>query len=385
MIILGIETTFDETAAAILKITGQKNKRVKLAVLANIVYSQIKKHKKFGGVVPQLAAKLHQKNFMPALERALKSAKIKPEKIDLISVANGPGIIPALLAGVSAAKTLAWGLKKPLVGVNHMEGHIMAALLPMSHLRQGYGGQANAKCQMPPFNRLRVTPSGVMVSKPEMPALALLVSGGHTQLVLLPASGGSAVGGKYKILGETRDDAAGEAFDKVGKMLGLGYPAGAKIEQLAKKGNPAAFNFPRPMIASNDYDFSFSGLKTAVKNTIAPLKERKKLSSNIKADIAASFQAAVIDVLISKTIRAAKDWNTKTLIIGGGVSANKTLCLRLKKSLKENLPGVKFLVPEKQYTNDNAAMIALAGYFRYKAGASGEWEKVQADAELKLI
>jgi len=361
MIILGIESTCDETGVAILKIAENKDGKTIVKVLANIISSQIKKHKAFGGVVPQLAAKLHQKNIISVLEEALKIANIKaPEgldKIDLISVAKGPGLIPALLVGVSAAKTLAWGLKKPLVGVNHMEGHIMAVLLPMP----------NAKCQMP---------------KPELPALALLVSGGHTQLVLIESWL------KYKILGETRDDAAGEAFDKVAKMLGLGYPGGAKIEELAKKGNSKAFDFPRPMAKSADYDFSFSGLKTSVRYTLDSIKLKLKVLPSIRnayiSDIAASFQRAVIDVLVGKTIRAAQAYKIKTLIVGGGVSINQALRRELKKSLKEKLPAVKFFAPEKEYSNDNAAMIALAGYFRIKNGEAGDWKKVQADAKLKL-
>lgn len=361
MLILGIESTCDETGVAILKIIEKKDGQISIKVLANVISSQIKKHKKFGGVVPQLAAKLHQKNFIPVLEEALALAKIKlPKdfnKIDLISVAKGPGLIPALLAGVSAAKTLVWGLKKPLIGVNHMEGHIMAVLLPMT----------NDKCQM---------------TKIEFPALTLLVSGGHTQLVLMREWL------KYEILGETRDDAAGEAFDKVAKMLGLGYPGGAKIEELARKGNSKAFNFPRPMMKSADYDFSFSGLKTSVKYTLESLKLKLKVLPSIResyiSDIAASFQAAAIDVLISKTIRAAEEYKIKTLIIGGGVSINEALRNEMKKVLKDKLPAVKFLAPEKEYANDNAAMIALAGYFRHKAGESGGWENAQAEANLRL-
>ncbi len=352
MLILGIETSCDETAAAIIE---AKNSRI--SILSDVVCSQIKKHKKFGGVVPQLAAGLHQKNIIKVLDNAFEKAKTWPSKIDLIAVTAGPGLIPALLVGVSAAKTLAWKWQKPIVGVNHMEGHIVAVLLP----------NPKSKIQNPKIF--------------EMPALALLVSGGHTQLVLMPACGGSAGGGKYKILGETRDDAAGEAFDKVGKMLGLGYPAGAKIEQLAKKGNPDAFNFPRPMMTSKNYDFSFSGLKTAVLNQ---LKTLDKKSPGYIADVAASFQRAAIDVLISKTIRAAKEFGAKMVIIGGGVSANQTLCNKLKKCLSETLPSAVFLAPQKEYTNDNAAMIALAGYFRHEAGQKGRWEKVQADANLEL-
>lgn len=361
MIILGIESTCDETGVAILQVVEKKDGKINIKVLANIISSQIAKHKKFGGVVPQLAAKLHQKNFIPVLEKALRASKIKfpddLEKINLISIAKGPGLIPALLAGVSAAKTLAWGLKKPLIGVDHMEGHIMAALLPMT----------NDKCQM---------------TKIEFPALALLVSGGHTQLVLIESWL------KYKILGETRDDAAGEAFDKVAKMLGLGYPGGAKIEELAKKGNSKAFDFPRPMIKSDDYDFSFSGLKTSIKYTLDSLRLKLKVLPGIRkkyiSDIAASFQQAVMDVLIGKAVRAAKEHKVKTLIIGGGVSVNEALRRGLKKTLKNNLSEVKFLAPRKEYSNDNAAMIALAGYFRHKNGKSGQWEEVQADAGLVL-
>lgn len=361
MIILGIESTCDETGVAILKIVEKEGDRTNIKVLANIVSSQIKKHKKFGGVVPQLAAKLHQKNFIFVLEEALKTAKIKSpkglDKIDLISVAKGPGLIPALLVGVSAAKTLAWGLKKPLIGVSHMEGHVFSSLM------------SGKNFQFSIFNF-------------QFPALALLVSGGHTQLVLIESWL------KYKIIGETRDDAAGEAFDKVAKMLGLGYPGGAKIEELATKGNPKAFYFPRPMIKSADYDFSFSGLKTSVKYTLDSLRLKLKVLPGVRnvynSNIAASFQKAVIDVLTSKTIRAAEEYKIKTLIIGGGVSVNQSLRQELRKKIKENFPKVKFFAPKKEYSNDNAAMIALAGYFRAKSGETSKWEDVQADAKLKL-
>ncbi len=359
MLILGIESTCDETGAAILQIIEEKKGAIKVKILANTVSSQIAKHKKFGGVVPQLAAKLHQENMVPVLEKAFASAKTKREKIDAIAVASGPGLIPALLVGVSAAKTLAQGLGKPLVGVNHMEGHILSSLLERNEKRK----TKNEKLF-------------------EMPALTLLVSGGHTQLVLMKEWL------KYEILGETRDDAVGEAFDKVAKMLGLGYPGGAKIEELALKGDPQAFNFPRPMAKSVDYDFSFSGLKTAVKNTILSLELKLKVLSSVRQknirNIAASFQAAAIDVLVSKTIRAAQEYKIKTLIIGGGVSVNQSLRNELKKALKKDLPAVNFLAPKKEYSNDNAAMIALAGYFRLKNGGAGDWKKVQADAKMRL-
>ncbi len=238
MLILGIETSCDETATAIIKI---KNNRIN--ILADVVSSQIKKHKKFGGVVPQLAAGLHQKNIVKALDKAFKKAKIRLSEIDLIAVTAGPGLIPALLVGVSAAKALAWKWQKPILGINHMEGHALSALI------------SGKNFQFSIFNF-------------QLPWLILLVSGGHTELVLMRKWL------NYRIIGETRDDAAGEAFDKVGKMLGLGYPAGAKIERLAKKGNAFAFNFPSPMIKSNDFDFSFSGLKTAVLNAIKLLKQK---------------------------------------------------------------------------------------------------------------
>lgn len=362
MLILGIESTCDETGAAILRITEEKKGGIKIKILANITNSQIIRHKEYGGVVPQLAAKLHQENMGPVLDQAFKAAKIKREKIDAIAVANGPGLIPALLVGVSAAKTLACGLGKPIVGVNHMEGHIVSSLLETKpNTNPPAGGQ-----------------------KPEinLPALSLLVSGGHTQLVLMKEWL------SYEIIGETRDDAAGEAFDKVAKMLGLGYPGGAKIEELALTGNPCAFNFPRPMLKSSDYDFSFSGLKTAVKNTILSLELKFKALPAVRPEyvrnIAASFQAAAIEVLVDKTVRAAKEYNIKTLTIGGGVSANRALCRKLKRSLKENLPKSEFLIPKKQYANDNAAMIALAGYFRITKGEGGDWKKIQADAGLRL-
>lgn len=366
MLILGIESTCDETGAAILKIMERKDGRADVKVLANVVSSQIKKHKKFGGVVPQLAAKLHQKNIISVLEEALKLAKIKKsknlDKIDLVSVAKGPGLIPALLVGVSTAKTLAWGIKKPLVGVSHMEGHVLSALMSGKN-----------------FSILQSSKNSSIF---ELPALALLVSGGHTQLVLIESWL------KYRILGETRDDAAGEAYDKVAKMLGLGYPGGAKIEELAKKGDSKAFDFPRPMAKSADYDFSFSGLKTSVKYTLDSLKLKLKTSPDVRnaynSNIAASFQAAVIDVLVDKTIRAAKEYKVKTLLIGGGVSVNEALRRELKKNLKKKLSGVKFLAPKKEYSNDNAAMIALAGYYRFKAGGAENWQDVQADARLKL-
>jgi N6-L-threonylcarbamoyladenine synthase len=339
MIILAIETSCDETAIAVLKADKKK-----LEILSNIVASQIKIHAPWGGVVPNLAKREHIKNLPVVLKKALKKIKIKD--IDLIAVTVGPGLEPALWTGINFAQDLAKKWKKPLIGINHMEGHIFSVLL----------------------NKFQV-------SSFKFPALALLVSGGHTELVLISAKGGPASGWKYKVIGATRDDAAGEAFDKVAKMLGLPYPGGPQVAKLASKykilNTKYNIKLPRPMINSKDYDFSFSGLKTAVLYLLKDLRAGKfgsriislddrdkenQLSRPLVAQVCAEFQQAVIDVLISKTIRAAKEYKVKTIILGGGVAANKEL--RKQLGNKTNL-----LLPELKFTTDNAAMIAAAAYF----------------------
>jgi len=326
MIILAIETSCDDTCVAIVQAKGQKRPRFK--ILSNIVSSQTEIHKKYGGVYPSLAKREHQKNLPLVLERALKKAK-RP-KIDVIAITVGPGLDPCLWTGINFAKDLAkkWGL--PIIPVNHIEAHIL-------------------------INFIDKTQS--------FPAVCLVVSGGHTQLILMRDIG------EYKILGETRDDAAGECFDKVARILGLGYPGGPIIAKLASQCKSQALNIklPRPMIGQKNYDFSFSGLKTAV---LYKHKNKKYVK-----EMCREIQQAIIDVLIKKTIKAAKDYRVKTIILGGGVSANKELKKQFKSKWEHNL-----LVPIKEFSTDNAVMIGIAGYF----GKPKDWQKIKADANLRI-
>ena len=324
MRILGIETSCDETAMSVVEITTKND----IGVLSNVISSQVKLHAKYGGVVPSLAAREHVKNIRHVFNLTLKKAKIKDFKkeIDLIAVTRGPGLGPALLVGITFARTISWLCKKPLVGVNHLEGHIHSNWLSGEEMTDIF------------------------------PALNLIVSGGHTELVLMENHG------RYKIVGETVDDAVGEAFDKVARLLGLGYPGGPAISKIAEKGNPDRYPLPRPMIKSKNYDFSYSGLKTAVLYLLRDLKI-KNPNPQTKADIAASFQKAAIDVLVQKTMRAAKELEVKSILLSGGVSANKLLREELHKNVTE--AGVKYFQPPMEYTTDNATMIAVAGYFTY--------------------
>lgn len=335
MIILGIETSCDETAVSVVKI-----ERGKFKVLSNVVSSQVKIHAKYGGVVPEVAARKHIENMMPVLISALKEAKIKKEDIDVVAVTNGPGLSVSLLVGVETARTLAFALKKKLVAINHIEAHILSNCLSNSKIK--------------------------------FPALCLVVSGGHTQLVLIKDFG------KYQIIGETLDDAVGECFDKVAKILGLGYPGGPEISKIAKKGNPSAYNLPRPMLKYNNFDFSFSGLKTAV----LYLTQKLKLTPSTVADVAASFQAAAIDVLVQKTIRAAQSNKVKTIMLAGGVSANKKLREEMGFVARKN--NINLILPDLEYTTDNAAMIAVAGYFSAVAGKFINWEDIDVEPNLRL-
>lgn len=342
MIILAIETSCDDTGIALIKASGKK--LAKFDILSNIVSSQIKVHQKFGGVVPNLAAREHLKNLPICLKKALKEAK--NPKIDLIAATIGPGLIPSLLMGANFARALAYTWNKPILGVNHIDGHIY------SNFIQGIQN---------PF-----------------PSLCLLVSGGHTQLTLMKNHG------KFKLLGETRDDAAGECFDKIAKLLRLGYPGGPIISKMAEKGNPKSFNLPRPMIKTKDYDFSFSGLKTAVLYLVKDLKKRKtKFTNSLIFDLCASSQQAIVDVLVAKATRAAKEHRVKTVMLSGGVAANDEL--RKQLSVKCQLSNVNFLVPSKKFCTDNALMIAVAGYFKYNFGKpSTDWRKIKANANLRL-
>jgi N6-L-threonylcarbamoyladenine synthase len=345
MIILGIETSCDETAAAVISGTGGKVK-----VLANVVASQIEIHKKYGGVVPEVAAREHVLNILPVVNEALVKAGINRKnalkKISAIAVTTGPGLVTSLLVGVETAKTLASVWRVPAVAVNHIEGHVYANFID---------------------------------SQPKFPALILTVSGGHTMLVLMSGHG------KYKILGETRDDAAGEAFDKAAQLLKLGYPGGPAVAARAAKFSISNFQFPkvslpRPMINSGDFDFSFSGLKTAL---FYEIKKDSNWQKKIP-EYAAEFQKAVADVLVHKTIKAALKYNCKNIMLSGGVAANKVLRRELENAVKEKLTGAKLLIPDFKYCTDNAAMIATAGYFKAKRKKFTPWQKLRTEANLEL-
>lgn len=319
MLTLGIETSCDETAAAVLRDTE---------VLSNIISSQIAIHKKYGGVVPELASREHLKNLMPIIREALATASVSLKDIDLVAVTYTPGLIGALLVGVSAAKAIAYARNIPFIGVHHGEGHILAA-----HL------------QYPDIS---------------YPYIALLVSGGHTAIYHVKALG------DYRLLGQTRDDAAGEAYDKVAKLLGLEYPGGPVIDKLAKQGNPEAVKFPRGKLEG--YDFSFSGLKTAVRNHVAMFMSKDhgmdpKIPIN---DVAAGFQAAVVETLVEKTMLAAEETGVEKVVVAGGVAANSLLRLSMKEACEKR--NFNLYLPAMSLCADNAAMIALAGYLRHQRG-----------------
>jgi N6-L-threonylcarbamoyladenine synthase len=342
MIIFSIETSCDDTSIAIIKTKGKKYPSFE--ILANIISSQVNDHNKFGGIVPNLAARLHLENINYCIDSALKQAKIKPKQIDLITVTYGPGLIPALLMGTTVAKTLSYLWNKPIIGVNHIEGHI-------------YSNFINIK------------------EKNLFPILNLVVSGGHTSLILMKNHL------KYQIIGETRDDAIGESFDKVARLLDLGYPGGPIIEKLAINYKGKLIDLPRPMKYSKDFDFSFSGLKTAVLYTV---KKTKKINSNFKKQLSASFQKAAFDVVIYKTLKAAKKYNIKTLTLGGGVSANKALVFDFEQAIKKEDLNLQFLSPNIGLSTDNAVMIAIAGFFRFSQKGANSWQKIEAKSNLKI-
>ncbi|QEK13680.1 tRNA (adenosine(37)-N6)-threonylcarbamoyltransferase complex transferase subunit TsaD [Crassaminicella thermophila] len=319
---LAIETSCDETSAAILK-NGRE-------VLSNVISSQIDEHKKFGGVVPEVASRKHVENVDVVIQEALDEAGVTLQDIDHIGVTYGPGLVGALLVGVSTAKALAYALNIPLVGVNHIEGHICANYIEDKNL-------------VPPF-------------------LCLIVSGGHTYLVHVKDYG------TYDILGKTRDDAVGEAFDKVARAIGLGYPGGPIIDKLAKKGNKDAIKFPRVYLEQDSFDFSFSGLKSAVLNYLN--SQRQKGIEIIVEDVAASFQAAVVDVLVHKTIEGAKKKKVDSIVLAGGVAANSGLREELQKAAKKE--GLTLKYPSIKLCTDNAAMIGCAAYYAYKSGFTSD-------------
>ena len=318
MNILAIESSCDETAAAVVQ-DGRK-------VLSNIISSQIEIHKLYGGVVPEIASRKHIEKVIQVVDEALKEASLTMDEIDAVAVTYGPGLVGALLVGVSAAKAIAFAHNKPLIGVHHIEGHISANYIENEELE-------------PPF-------------------LCLVVSGGHTNLVIVKDYG------EYEVLGKTRDDAAGEAFDKVARAIGLGYPGGPKIQKISEEGNKDAIAFPRAKVADNPFDFSFSGLKSSVLNYINSC-EMKGEEIN-KADIAASFQEAVVDVLVSHTIEGAKQLGFKKIAMAGGVASNTVLREEMKEACERR--GFKFYHPSPILCTDNAAMIGAAAYYDYKKG-----------------
>ena len=385
MIILAIETSCDDTCIAIIEARGEK--RVSFEILSNIISSQVEIHRKYGGVYPTLAKREHQRNLIPVLKKALKKSnllkklksqislsvsdtnrqlkeilkreeilytkvkefleKYQKPRIDAIAVTTGPGLEPCLWVGVNFARSLSYYWNLPIIPVNHIEAHILANLLPQ-------------------------------VSS-NFPAICLVVSGGHTQLILTRDFG------KYKILGETRDDAAGECFDKTARILGLDYPGGPAIAAKAQKSRSlASTGLPRPMISQKNYDFSFSGLKTAVLYNYKsqPLKVRQ--SKKYIQEMCAEIQQAIIDVLIKKTIKAAKDYRVKTILLGGGVAANYELRKQFKEKIKKEIPDSRLQIPDSKFCTDNAAMVGIAGYYQWLKEETKKWQKIKADANLKI-
>lgn len=333
VLVLAIETSCDETAAAVVK-NGRE-------VLSNIIYTQIQTHTLYGGVVPEIASRKHIEKINPVIEAAIDEAGVTLDDIDCIAVTYGPGLVGALLVGVAEAKAIAYAAGKPLVGVHHIEGHISANYVENKELE-------------PPF-------------------LCMVASGGHSHLVLVKDYG------KYEIIGRTRDDAAGEAFDKVARAIGLGYPGGPKVDKLAKEGNPKAITFPRAKISDAPDDFSFSGLKSAVLNYLNQCQMKGEEVN--RADVAASFQQSVVDVLVDHTLAAAKRLGVKQVAIAGGVASNETLRKQMKEACEKN--GFRFYHPSPGLCTDNAVMIGAAGYYDYMAGIRSGWD-LNAVPNLKI-
>jgi len=389
--ILGIETSCDETSVALLVLErGTRNMKRQsghqtlhdtgytIRVIKHLIATQIPIHARYGGVVPEVAARTHVAEVVSLLDKTLgQKSKVKSRKLETlnfklgtwnsgsfeaIAVTQGPGLATALRVGINAAKTLAWTCDKPLIPVNHLEGHLASAWLV-------------------PANRERW----------EFPILFLLVSGGHTELVLMQDFG------KYKVLGRTRDDAAGECFDKTAKLLGLPYPGGPHLSKLAVKGNPKAFDLPRPMLHDPSLDFSFSGLKTAVRQLIEQSTQNAKRKTNNQKlgtwnlklgtveDMCASIQAAIVDVLVAKTIKAALKVKPKAVAVVGGVSANPLLKSELRRALRKSCPGVTLLAPAKGLYTDNGAMIAAAGLWKFLGNRKQpRWQAMDAEPDLDL-
>ena len=331
--ILAIESSCDETAAAVVK-NGRE-------ILSNVIYSQIALHTEYGGVVPEIASRKHIEKINQVIEQALTDAGMELKEMSAIAVTYGPGLVGALLVGVSAAKAISFASGIPLIGVHHIEGHISANFIENKELE-------------PPF-------------------VCLVVSGGHSHLVVVKDYG------EYEIIGRTRDDAAGEAFDKVARAIGLGYPGGPKIDKVAKEGNPDAIHFPRAKVAEAEYDFSFSGLKSAVLNYLNSCE--MKGEAIVQADVAASFQKAVVDVLVEHSMDAVKRYGYSRFAIAGGVASNSALRGAFETACQKE--GIAFYHPSPIYCTDNAAMIGTAGYYEYRKGIRSGFD-LNAVPNLKL-
>jgi N6-L-threonylcarbamoyladenine synthase len=393
MVILGIETSCDETAAAVVEGSGDE-----VQVLADVVSSQINIHRQYGGVVPEVAAREHVAKIIPVVERALSKAgiphptlpferggKLKSSPfakggLDAIAVTVGPGLVTSLLIGVETAKSLALAWDLPLVAVNHIEGHIYANFIGANSKSKFLNPKQIQNSNLKNFEAQN---SKFKAQSPNIkfPSIILTVSGGHTMLVLMEGHG------KLRVIGDTQDDAAGEAFDKAAAMLGLGYPGGpaiatAAVEEVRSKKLEVRKEIilPRPMINSKDFNFSFSGLKTALLYAI----QKDNNFKNRVPEYAREFQQAVIDVLISKTIKAAKKYNVKTIMLAGGVSANRELRSQMTIIISSQIPNSYFLIPDLKYTTDNAAMIATAGYFKARRKKFTPIGKVLADCNIEL-
>lgn len=348
ILILAIESSCDETAAAVVR-NGRE-------ALSNVIASQIALHTQFGGVVPEIASRKHIEQINQVITRALTEAGVSLSDITAIGVTYGPGLVGALLVGVAAAKAIAYAAKKPLIGVHHIEGHVAANFIT------SYPGQLSGR-------------SALASAKPKLepPFVCLIVSGGHTHLVIVKDYG------EFEIIGRTRDDAAGEAFDKVARAVGLGYPGGPKIDQAAREGNPHAIKFPRAKVEGAPYDFSFSGLKSAVLNHI---NHAKMTGEAIHVpDLAASFQNAVVEALVNRAILAAKEYGYDKLAIAGGVASNSALRAAMIEACEEN--HLYFYYPAPILCTDNAAMIGAAAYYEYQKGIRHGWD-LNAVPNLKL-
>jgi N6-L-threonylcarbamoyladenine synthase len=344
MYILAIETSCDESAAAVIQA-----KKEKIKILSNIVSSQINIHSQYGGVVPEIAAREHVLSLLPVIDKAIKKAKIEIKDLKALAVTVGPGLITSLIAGTETVKTLSMAWQKPIIAVNHLSGHIYANFIDYKEI--------------------------------SFPVISLIVSGGHTSLVYMKKHH------NYKIIGDTRDDAAGEAYDKAAKMMNLSYPGGPIIAKLAeefkKTKKKSTLKFPRPMIYSNNLDFSFSGLKTAL---YYQLKKDNNWKTR-KPEYCFAYQEAINDVLIYKSLKSLNNYKVKSFLLAGGVSANLDLRKRLKEKIKKNKENITFFVPKQKYTTDNAAMIASSAYFLYlknKDKSFTNWQNLKAQASLNL-